>query len=369
MKCAIDLIVRRLTDDPRSHTLSWVMLRKNQFKYVGLDVDVLHERIAPKDEYHVWDKYDRIYVYHEMAMEQFVKSNIVNVYDIGFDKSAWFFERFIWPQHAHIEFVSLDFPMLDYGNRGRYKAPRPATSQAWRDVDWEAVQKVCDKSTNWVLDPGIGTSKHLVLGDSHAHSAYVGGAMVRRKDARTLAGQLRKGFRNDAVEAGYPYDGLDRLTTYFGSIDIRHHLMREANPAYATQALLKAYEEELKKAQGDHGIKSIEVCCPLPIEHESRKIPKMGWYKGTMYYGTWDERRERLEQFKGLVGEMCARNGWDVFQWPDDWYKMDPKAFFEKMEVPRSVHLGWCNYRWDLQNDRPNPEMAKKIPAVSLLEF
>lgn len=369
MKCAIDLIVRRLTENPKSHTLSWVMLRKNQFKHAGIEVDVLHEHITPKDEYRVWEKYDRVYVYHEMAMEQFVKSNIVNVYDIGFDKSAWYFERMIWPQHDHIEYVSLDFPMLDYGNRGRYKAPRPATSQAWKDVDWETVQLRCDKSTEWVLDPMIGRSKHLILGDSHAHSAYVGGAIVRRKDARTLAGQLRKGFRADAVEAGYPYDGLDRLTTYFGSIDIRHHLMRDPDPKQATETLLKAYEEELKKAQGDYGVKEIEVCTPLPIEDISRKIPKMGWYKGEQYFGSWEDRTERLHQFRGIIGEMCAKNGWDQFAWPDDWYKMDPKDFIQKMEVPRSVHLGWCNYRWDLVKDEPNKALEQHVPSVQLLEF
>lgn len=365
-KCAIDLIVRRLTDDDRSHTLSWVMLRANQFKHVGIDVDVLHDRITPQADYRVWEKYDRVYVYHEMAMDQFQKSNIVNVYDIGFEKSAWFFERLIWPQHDHIEFVSLDFPMLDYGNRGAYKAPRPATSQAWKDVDWKKVQARCDASSNWVLDPGIDTSTHLVLGDSHAHSVYVPGAMVRRKDARTLAGALRKGFRNDAIEAGYPFDRLKRLTTYFGSIDIRHHILREPDPVGATKALLSAYEEELKRTN----VPEIEVCTPLPIEDEARKIPKMGWYKGQSFYGTQAERINVLKQFNAGLQDMAARNKWDIFSWPEDWYKMDGKDFaHEKMEVPRSVHLGWKFYRWDLKNDKPNAEHKVRIPSVSLLEF
>ncbi len=366
MKCAIDLIVRRLTDDDRSHTLSWVMLRANQFKHVGIDVDVLHERIAPQAEYKVWEKYDRIYIYHEMAMDQFQKSNIVNVYDIGFDKSAWFFERMIWPQHDHIEFVSLDFPMLDYGNRGAYKAPRPATSQAWKDVDWKKMQERCDASTKWVLDPGIDTSTHLVLGDSHAHSAYVPGAMVRRKDARTLAGALRKGFKNDAVEAGYPFERLKRLTTYFGSIDIRHHLMREADPEQATKNLLAAYEEELKKTE----VEQIEVCTPLPIEDESRKIPKMGWYKGLPFYGTQAERQKLNSIFIDGLHDMATRNKWDIWAWPDDWYKIDGKTFAKEfMERPRSVHLGWKYYRWDLKNDCPNLLHQQVIPSVNLLQF
>jgi len=27
---------------------------------------------------------------------------------------------------------------------------------------------------------------------------------------------------------------------------------------------------------------------PLPIESESRKIAKTGWFKGTPFFGTWD---------------------------------------------------------------------------------
>jgi hypothetical protein len=216
-----------------------------------------------------------------------------------------------------------------------------------------------------VLDPGHGTSTHLVLGDSHAHSVYVPGAMVHRKDARTLAGALKKGFKNEIIEAGYKFDMLTRLTAYFGSIDIRHHILRDPNPKEYCAYLLKAYEAELLAT----GIPSIEVCVPLPIEDESRIIPKMGWYKGLAYYGTQAQRIEVLKQFTDGVHEMAARNKWDVFQWPADWYKMDGKDFIQFMEKPRSVHLGWTNYRWDLLRDCPNAVHTKHIPAVNLLEF
>lgn len=370
MKAAIDLICRRLTSKDRSHTLSWVMLRANQLKHVGIDVDVLHEPIAIEAEYTAWEKYDTIFIYHEMAMQQFANSKIVNVYDIGYDKSAYFFERLIWPKHDHIKFISLDFPMLDYGNRGRYKAPRPATSQAWRDVNWEKVQERCDGITEWVLDPGFNygdkTIRHMVMGDSHAHSAYKPKSMVHRKDARALQSILKKGLLNELTSHGYDLGQIDSLTTYYGSIDIRHHLCRDPNPTAATDTILKQYEEELKRAE-----RPIELVTPLPIEDESRQIPKMGWYKGQPFYGPRAERQEVLKRFIGGLHEMAIRNNWTVFEWPKSWYEMDGVQFMnEYLEVPRSVHLGWKHYRWDLVNDRPNPWTEQKpSPKLDLLTF
>lgn len=364
MKCAIDLITRRLTANPYSHTLSWVMLRANQLRHLGIDVDVLHDPIDKQEDYTAWQKYDLIYIYHEMATTSTLHlKNVVNVYDVGYDKSAWMFERLIWPQHAHIEFVSLDFPMLDYGHKGAYKVSRPKTSEYWKKMDWKAVGDKCKTITTWVLDPGCGTSTHLVLGDSHAHSVYVPGAMVHRKDARTLAGALRKGFKNEIISAGYDFNMLKKLTVYFGSIDIRHHILREPDPKAYLAGLLEAYEAELL----DTGISEIEVCIPLPIEDESRIIPGKGKYKDLPFYGTRLERIEVLKQFTTGIYEMAARHGWSVFQWPKDWYTLDGMEVMELLETPRSVHLGWCNYRWDLVNDCLNTK-ARKMPT-SLLEF
>ena len=367
MKAGIDLILRRLTEDEHSHVTSWPMLRVNQFKHVGMDVETIHQSIAPEAEYEAWKDYDTIFVYHDMAC--FPDRNIVNVYDIGIERSAWFFERLIWDKHKHIKFVSLDYPMIPYGKRCAYKAPRPATSEYWKKVDWDKVQQRCDGVTEWVLDPGFtyarGKVRHLVIGDSHAHSAYKPPAMVLRKDARPIKSLLKKGILNEIKGAGFDESEIDSFTAYYGSIDIRHHLCREPDPIAATKALCLAYEAELKKL----GDRPIELVVPLPIEDESRVIPHMGWYKGQPFYGSQAERKAVHKVFEESLYEMAARNSWTVFKWPQAWYDMDGIEFMQLMEKPRSVHLAWKNYRWDLVKDEPNSRYASMSTTANLLEF
>lgn len=369
LKCGIDLLQRRLTDDEYSHVLSWAMLRMNQLRNVGFDVETIHEGVAPEPEYTAWNKYDTIFLYQDMAMSNFVKSNIVNVYDIGFDKSAHYFLRLIWEKHKHIKIVSLDWPMLDYGKRGKYKSTRPVCSDTWRNADWDAYQRKCDSITEWVLDPGYnyakGKVRHLTMGDSHAHSAYKAGSMVLRKDGRTMAGIIKKGLEKELLDYGFDPADIDTVTAYYGSIDIRHHLCREPDPIAATKKLLADYEVALKALN-----RPIELVRPLPIEDESRVVPKMGWYKGQPFYGTQAQRKEVLACFTDCLRDMAVRNSWTLFEWPASWYEMDGVDFMRTfMERPRSVHLGWKHYRWDLRNDAPNPSHMRVMPSASLLEF
>jgi hypothetical protein len=75
----------------------------------------------------------------------------------------------------------MDYPMIPYGKRAAYKIPRDATSQTWKNTDWDAVQKVCDKVDLWMVDPihDLEPGQHrLVIGDSHASSVYVGGSIL-----------------------------------------------------------------------------------------------------------------------------------------------------------------------------------------------
>jgi hypothetical protein len=92
-----------------------------------------------------------------------------------------------------------------------------------------------------------------------------------------------------------------------------------------------------------------------------------------------------LKRFIGELEEMSVRNGWDLFSWPKEWYEMDGIEFMQTfMERPRSVHLAWKFYRWNLIEDCLNtnhlnaigiktPTRAPKIvePAtkINLLEF
>jgi hypothetical protein len=388
MKAGIDMMPRKLPSGDTSHTGSWAYIRKNQLKHQGIEVDILNERGI--NIHTSWQPYDVVYLYHTMDFAPEHPYNL-NIFDGPQDHTAKFFERLIWPQYSHVKFISLDYPMPNYGYRCKRKKDRASEttkmSDYWKNVDWDALQAKCDSITEWVLDPGViveepisfleyqsgkrpSKVKHLVrkltIGDSHAHSAYSPKSLVLRKDGRTLRGILKKGIKKEINDYGFDYDQVDELTCYWGNIDIRHHLCREADPLQATKDLLARYEAELR-VHSDAG-KKIELVTPLPIEDESRKLPSTGLYEGTPFYGSRQERQEVVKLFKELQREMVARNGWKLFSWPEHWYSMDGLEFFEYMESPRSVHLARRYYRWDLENDQPNPNLA--APAkVSLLDF
>ena len=145
-KVGLDFIIRHMTESQYSHEASWIYLRCNQLRRLGIDAEVIHDKIEPPDKYMAWARYDTVFIYHSMAAypnkgqafgsvaaKVFDKDKDpvgsrdkgapppVNVYDIGVDQSAWYFERFIFPQNDKVRYVSMDFPMIEYGKRCEYK--------------------------------------------------------------------------------------------------------------------------------------------------------------------------------------------------------------------------------------------------------
>lgn len=364
MKAGIDLISRKLAAGEYSHQSSWAYLRANQLMNLGIPVDVLDE--IPKRETD-WSKFDTIFIYHGMDY----KPGTLNIFDGLVEHSAKMFERIGWPQHEHIQYVSLDHPMPDYGEMCRVRGG--TRSEYWENADWASCSRRCNNGVIFMKEPALhyapGKVRHLVIGDSHSHSAYVANSMMLRHDGRTLAGILRKTIKREIEEYGYDMKDIDSLTCYWGNIDIRHHLCREADPVGVLKDLLVKYEAELKTLE-----RPIELVTPVPIEDESRKIPTSGFFKGKGFYGSRAERQELVKVFKDAIHDMAARNpGWSVFSWPDVWYEMDGIEFMQTyMERPRSVHLARRYYRWDLVENVPNPrlkELATVRPKSSFLEF
>lgn len=360
MKAAIDLISRKLANSEYSHQSSWAHLRANQLRYLGKPCDVLDfdGRRHSRD----WREYDLIYIYHGM---DYHGGGALNVFDGMVEHAAKFFERVIWPQHEHIKYVSLDIPMQDYGSLCKKKGG--TQSDYWKNVDWDKVSQKCNSITDWVLDPIYNWSEksqfHLTIGDSHAHSAYVDGSVVLRKDERTLAGVMRKTIQKEITDWGFDLNKIKSLTTYFGNIDVRHHLCREADPIAATKQLVANYELALKSFD-----RPIEVVKLLPIEDESRKIPKSGYFKGTPFFGSKAERQAVLQVFNDALEEMVIKNKWSIYRWPRYWYEMDGIEFMNTfMERPRSVHLARKYYRTDLANGGPNKLLHDQ--QGSLLQF
>ena len=231
---------------------------------------------------------------------------------------------------------SLDQDLADYGALG--KSRLSACSDEWRDFDWDGLSQHLKERTKTIKQSDFGSRK-LCFGDSHSFSALPDPSyMACRNDGLTLFGAQKRGFES-YIE---PYGELDALTVYLGNIDIRHHLCRQADPLQAAHDLVGLYEQALKKLN----VPSVELVAPLPIEDESRVLPKTGWYKGTPFYGERTLRDAVRVEFTRALEEMCNRNNYLLYLWPNDWYRMSPTNFMGEMEKPRSVHLAYKNYRW-----------------------
>ena len=200
----------------------------------------------------------------------------------------------------------------------------------------------------------ITKTNSLCFGDSHSFSQYTPNYMTDRHDGLTLFGTLRRGIRS------YVPENIEALRIYLGNIDIRHHLMRQDNPSKSLKTMMEEYEQQLI----DLEIDNIDVVQALPIENESRPLPKTGFYKDTPFFGTWAERTELVKEFNQLVEAMCDRNGWKTWKHPEVFLNSFGELTFDVMEKPKSVHIAREYYRWDLVNDEPNTKLIKVTQAL-----
>ena len=344
MKIAIDQVVGTVSPRPTSHKGGWAYLWANQLKYYfnqlgegDVEIKVLHNEEP-------WDGYDLIYLDHGMEFN----GESLNLFGGAQDEPAKRLGRLL--SVDPISLVSLDRAMPDYGalGKGRLKA----CSDLWRDTDWDGITAACGKMdfmTQESMANHIGLD-HLALGDSHTFSMYKPGMAVCRNDGQTMYGALKKGLKS-FIEPFGPQ--IKKLTLYFGNIDIRHHLMRQSDPHQAVRDMLAEYERQIKALNMDY----VELIAALPIENPSRKLPKTGFYKGTPFAGSWDERTLLVEGFNKKLERMCQNNGWEFYQHPDVYKNDKGELDFEVMELPQSVHLRRSFYRWDLVNDCSNPNL------------
>ena len=346
MKIAIDQVVGTVSPRPTSHKGGWAYLWANQLKHYFAAIGVSNADIKVLHNEESWDGYDLIFLDHGMEFN----GESLNLFGGAQDAPAGRLARLIELEPDLMRLVSLDRPMPDYGGLG--KGRLKSCSDGWKAVDWDLITERC-KSIDFMTQQSMGKLAgwdHLALGDSHTFSMYKPGMVVCRNDGQTMFGALKRGLKSFIEPYG---PTIKKLTLYFGNIDIRHHLMRQPNPASAVHNMLLEYEKQIKELDMEY----VELISALPIENESRKLPKTGFYKGTPFAGTWAERTKLVELFNGLLKNLCAKNGWDFYEHPDVYKNEKGELDFEVMELPQSVHLRRSFYRWDLVNDCPNPNL------------
>lgn len=203
----------------------------------------------------------------------------------------------------------------------------------WHKVDWENLKKI-EQTAITVKE--IESVNRVVAGDSHAICMYRPGWFVNSVPFKTLHGALKEGLRSFIQ----PHHKIAEF--YFGNIDNRHHLNRQPDPRNATADLAKRYFAQLKEIS-DSGIQ-VSAYELLPIEDESRALPKTGYYKGTPFYGSWQERNETRIIFRDMMEDLCKDTDITFIKWIDYLMDDDGKLSFDHMEKPKSVHLSRASY-------------------------
>ena len=203
----------------------------------------------------------------------------------------------------------------------------------WHEVDWENLKRIEDIATTI---KHIASSDNIVVGDSHAICMYRAGWHVNSVLFKTLHGALNEGLASFLL----PKPCFRTAEFYFGNIDVRHHLMRQANPDEVTRDLANRYHDQLVKLD----VEDVSAYELLPIENESRALPKTGYYKGTPFYGAWECRETVRLIFKNEMKKLCATSKVNFIEWNDYLMNAEGELNFDCMEKPKSVHLSRASY-------------------------
>ena len=333
-KIAIDGLERVTPSRKYSHNAAWVRLHKNMIESAGWkDVTILK-----KDD--TYEEYDALIISLGISFN----GNINFFFGLD-DNVCWRFKR-IQDFDGPIFVMNHDMPMI--GSTVNKRLNNKSTSSQVNQLKPDLLDKICHTIKRFDY---VEKTKNLCFGDSHCFSTYVEGQMICRSDGLTLFSTLRDGVEEVITRrSGLKLTEIDSLTFYMGNIDIRHHLMRQPDAIERCQYMVMELGRQLKKT----GIKNIEIVQVLPIENTERKLPKSGYYKGTPYYGSWEERTKLVNTFNRGLDRISIENNFKIFRWPYWFLNENKELDFEYMERPKSVHISPLAYRWNIFSNEFN---------------
>ena len=205
----------------------------------------------------------------------------------------------------------------------------------WHDVDLVNLERMFNEAKTSKY-PHI-TSK-IVVGDSHSICMYRPGWTVNSIPFKTLNGILNTGLEVPISDIR-PINEVTDAEFYFGNIDVRHHLCRlEGSHVDNAIGLARRYISAVEALP----IKNVSIYELLPIENESRVLPKTGYYKGKPFWGTWEERNQARNAFNTTI-ELTVKRA-KFIKWTDGLLNDKGELSFDHMEKPRSIHLARSSY-------------------------
>ena len=304
-----------------SHRGAQGVIYADMIKQTGVDIEVNY---GGKIEDH--NQYDAMYVYHGNDW-----AGGLNLFG-GMTAFPYAFNTRNFSQFkGKVYSIGIDFPpyhemIQDRLDKGKGKA----IQQEWLDVDLVNLKRMHEEAETIDL---ISSSDKLVIGDSHAISLYRPGWLVNSVPFKTLNGALNRGLDQFVADIK-PIEEINNLDIYFGNIDIRHHLCRlEGDSIELTTELAKRYLDHAESLSVDN----VSLYELLPIEDESRKVPKSGHYKGQAFWGSREERNECRLAFKEYLESNCDKC--QIVSWVNKLQNGEGQLDFKCMEKPRSIHL------------------------------
>lgn len=303
-----------------SHKSAQAFIYADMIKQLGNSVDIQHGDIKN------YNSYDIMYVYH--GNDFFGSLNLFGgLKGFGGLNELIEFSKF----KGKVVSLGIEFPEYHEMIKSRFKNDVP---EKWYEVDLDNIERMYKEAEHVVH---FNNSTKLVAGDSHAICMYRPGWIVNSVPFKTLSGALKMGLNHFTVD--YLPD-VKEVELYFGNIDIRHHLCRLGSPNETVPPLVKAYVE----AANNLPVEKVSIYEPLPIEDESRKIPKSGHYKRQPFWGTWAERNLAKDIFLLELEEQTVKNRVEIKYWTNYLTDTSGKLDFKHMEKPRSVHLSRGSY-------------------------
>lgn len=330
-KIGVDSITTPITKRKSSHKGAWARILILQLKQLGFT----NCRILDKGD--DWCDYDVIFLEHGMEFK-----GSFNVFGGANDDLADNINRLVTAVNRNLQpvrLVSCDVPMPDVA--GWVQSRKSTCSEKFAALDVDEI-RFCQGQARYYERPYPSTG--LVLGDSHSLSAWLPGWELLRLDGKTLYGALEHGIDS------FLDDHHKQLTLYFGNIDIRHHLMRQSDPVTSTHGLVMKYIEQVYGLVASGRVDHVTIVKPLPIEDESRPLPKTGYYKGTPFYGTREQRDIIRQWFNHYLDESVKmlleiQGRVQLVDWSPTLTDGTGKLRFDVMEAGKSVHLSPENYR------------------------
>jgi len=272
-------------------------------------------------------QYDKVYLDHGVNW-----SGALNLFAGAGDEVFERFNRLMAVGHERI--VSLDWEMPDYGEKLAARLNAKSTSKQITAEWCEALSKMC-KQIPYMNQLSVPTVEWLAWGDSHTPAYARMGSAIMKKDGRTMFGVMENN-RLDDIEIP---DNIKGITLCLGSIDVRHHLMRDES--ISVSVLMDKYLDAVRSFRDRVGV-TVELSAPVPIEHEDRKIPKTGYYKKTPFYGG---RGQRI-QLDLIMMKKMKESEFDCISPPAERYMMDGEEYAKNyMELGGSVHMAPTHYR------------------------